>query len=408
MAGRLLNTSPGEQSHNARLAARLSRFGRLLRALGLPVGTDRVLASFQLVTTTQFREPQDFFWSLRALFVTSREHLGLFDHAFQRFWCDTGENDVVTLDALPGSPSEAPSETSGEDGNSLEYTTLAEHSAEDDDAPPADEGLRASALEVLRQRDFESMSDTELALAKSVIAEMRLPQFDVPTRRYRPTPHGTRIDMRASMRAALRQAPGLLPLVRSRRRTRPPVLVIISDISGSMTRYSQMLLHFIHAVSTDRSRVHSFVFGTRLTNITRHIRERDLDLALTRVAQQVVDWDGGTRIGHSLHDFNKFWSRRVLSQGAVVLFISDGLDRDAGAGLEIEMQRLHRSCRHLIWLNPLLRYDRFEPKSLGMQAIIGHVDELVSAHNMASLDHLGEIISGLGRDGASKIFRGRQ
>ena len=384
-----------EHTPQAELAAKLGRFGRVLRTLGLPVGTDRVLASYQVVTQMVFREPQDFFWSLRALFVTSREQLALFDHAFQRFWCeDDGSVDADTALVSASSGDSSLSDASSQaDAQSL--GAASDSSAGLDDSP-LQEGMSASAAEVFRQRDFDAMSEAELWLAKSVVAGMRLPALEIPTRRYRQSNYGAKVDMRASLRAALRQGSGFVPLVRRCRRTRPPALVIISDISGSMTRYSRMLLHFIHAVSTDRSRVHSFVFGTRLTNITRQIRERDVDIALNRVSESVLDWDGGTRIGHSLHEFNQHWSRRVLTQGAVVIFISDGLDRDAGEGLAKEMDRLHRSCRHLIWLNPLLRYDRFEPKSLGMQAIIGHVDELRTVHNLSSLDVLGEVIVGLG------------
>jgi hypothetical protein len=176
-------------------------------------------------------------------------------------------------------------------------------------------------------------------------------------------------------------------------RRRPPPLVVICDISGSMSRYSRMLLHFLHAVTSDRDRVHSFVFGTRLTNVTRFLRHKDIDVALEKVAAAVVDWAGGTRIGACLHDFNRTWARRVLGQGAVVLFISDGLDRDNAEGLRGEMERLHRSCRRLVWLNPLLRYEGYEPKSLGAKAIMPHVDDFRTVHNLESLSQLTEVLS---------------
>jgi len=169
--------------------------------------------------------------------------------------------------------------------------------------------------------------------------------------------------------------------------------VVLCDISGSMSRYSRVFLHFMHSITNDRDRVFTFVFGTRLTNITRYLRYRDVDLALDRVAEAVIDWSGGTRIGHSIAEFNQLWSRRVLGQGAVVLLITDGLDRDAGTGLAHEMDRLHRSCRRLIWLNPLLRYEGFEPRSLGMKAMLPYVDEFRPVHNLASLEALVEVIS---------------
>jgi hypothetical protein len=198
--------------------------------------------------------------------------------------------------------------------------------------------------------------------------------------------------MRATLRAALRSG-GLIELKRRSPRRRPPPLVVLCDISGSMSRYSRVFLHFMHSVTNDRDRVFTFVFGTRLTNITRFLRYRDVDVALDKVAEAVADWSGGTRIGQCVREFNRFWSRRVLGQGAIVLMITDGLDRDAGTGLAPEMDRLHRSCRKLIWLNPLLRYEGFEPRSLGMKAMLPYVDEFRPVHNLESLESLVDVIS---------------
>jgi len=180
--------------------------------------------------------------------------------------------------------------------------------------------------------------------------------------------------------------------MKRKRRTRHPPLVIICDISGSMERYSRMMLHFMHAITNDRDRVHTFLFGTRLTNVTRYLRYKDVDAALEKVGEAVVDWSGGTRIGHSVHEFNQNWSRRVLTQGAVTVLISDGLDRDEGTGLAKEMERLHKSCRRLIWLNPLLRYEGFEPKSVGIRAILPHVDEFRTIHNLDSMRDLTRVL----------------
>ena len=169
--------------------------------------------------------------------------------------------------------------------------------------------------------------------------------------------------------------------------------MILADISGSMDRYSRMLVHFMHAITNDRDRVHSFVFGTRLTNITRQLRYRDVDIALAKVGDLVEDWSGGTRIGHCLDDFNRNWSRRVLGQGAIVLLITDGLDRDAGEGLDAAMERLQKSCRRLIWLNPLMRYDGYAPSATGARAIVKHVDDFRTVHNLASLEDLGAALA---------------
>ncbi len=256
-----------------------------------------------------------------------------------------------------------------------------------------DAALTWSANEVLSKKDFEKMSAEEIRRALAAIRRMRLPIMEVPTRRYRADPIGERIDMRRTMRAALRSGTDRIPLMKRKRRMRHPPLVVICDISGSMERYSRMLIHFMHAVTNDRDRVHTFLFGTRLTNVARYLRYKDIDAALEKVGDAVEDWAGGTRIGHCLVGFNKDWSRRVLGQGAVVLLISDGLDRDEGTGLAAEVERLHKSCRRLIWLNPLLRYAAFEPKSAGIRAILPHVDEFRPIHNLESLGELTKILS---------------
>lgn len=220
--------------------------------------------------------------------------------------------------------------------------------------------------------------------------KLRLPIPDAPTRRFRTAPTGERIDMRATLRAMVRT--GAIDLRHRRRVHKHPPLVVLCDISGSMGVYARMLLHFLHAITNDRDRVHTFLFGTRLTNVTREMAHRDPDEALARVSRAAEDWSGGTRIGQVLHTFNRLWSRRVLGQGATVLLITDGLDRDGGAGLPEEMERLHRSCRRLIWLNPLLRFDAFEPKSAGIRAMLPHVDDFRPVH---SLDSLAQLVAAL-------------
>ena len=285
-------------------------------------------------------------------------------------------------------------------GSALAERFIAQNALENPDAQESDMevGLSASSREQLSLKDFEKMSAEEIDQARKAMETIVFPKPNLSTRRFERTPKGERIDVQASLRVALRSGSGLLPLVRKRRRLRSASLVVISDISGSMSRYSRMLLHFIHALSTDRDRVYSFVFGTRLTNITRQIRTRNVDKSLEQVADVVEDWSGGTRIGQSLHEFNKHWSRRVLSQGAIVLLITDGLDRDAGEGLDREMDRLQRSCRRLIWLNPLLRYERFEPRSLGMKAMLPYADEFKTVHNLKSLVDLSVVIADAGTD----------
>jgi hypothetical protein len=258
----------------------------------------------------------------------------------------------------------------------------------------SDAAFTVSERELLQRADFDTMTTAELAQAKKMIAQLRLPIPAVRTRRLTPDPHGRLVDMRASLRASLRAGADVIPLRRRSHARRHPPLVVLCDISGSMKRYSRMFLHFLHAVTNDRDRVHTFVFGTRLTNITRHLRHRDVDLALNGVTQAVADWSGGTRIGASLREFNLRWSRRLLGQNAVVLLITDGLDRELGDDLGAQMDRLHKSSKKVIWLNPLLRFDGFEPRPAGVRAMLPHVDAFLPAHNIASLLDVGAALTG--------------
>jgi uncharacterized protein with von Willebrand factor type A (vWA) domain len=238
------------------------------------------------------------------------------------------------------------------------------------------------------------MTRVELNAVKKLIARLRLPLPAMPARRTHPSPRGRRVDLRATLRRMTGAAGPLAPLAMRERTRRTPPLVVLCDISGSMERYARMLLHFVHAITNDRHRVHTLVFGTRLTNITRHLRHRDVDVALARVTAAVDDWSGGTRIGESLHVFNQRWSRRVLGQNAIVLLISDGLDADAGAGLAMPMERLAKSARRVIWLNPLLRYADFEARPAGIRAMLPWVDDFRPVHNLASLEALAEALAG--------------
>jgi len=399
---------PG-QDHGGRLVANIMHFARALRAAGLPIGPGRVIEAVRAVETAGIGNRDDFYWTLHAVFVNRRDQRELFDQCFHVFWRDPRLLERMLALLLPSLDGvREPDDQSalsrrlrdalsaGDGGNKRE--TLEEDKIEIDAA------LTSSDRELLAKRDFEQMSADEEARAKRVIARLGLPILDVATRRHAPDPHGPRIDMRASLRAAMRSGSGIIPLrLRAPRRRHPP-LVVLCDISGSMSRYSRLFLHFMHAITNDRDRVHTFLFGTRLTNVTRLLRHRDVDLALKAVGEAVEDWDGGTRIGACLRRFNLSWSRRVLGQGAVVLFVSDGLDREAGAGLGREIERLHKSCRRLIWLNPLLRYAGFEPKSLGVRAILPHVDEFRPVHDLESLDDLARALA---RPGERKLEGGR-
>jgi uncharacterized protein with von Willebrand factor type A (vWA) domain len=378
------------------LLANLMHFARTLRAAGLPVGPGKVIDAVAAVRTVGITDRRDFYWTLHAVFVNRPDQRLIFDQAFHVFWRNPDLLKKMMGLVLPEMRIEGEENQAATMARRLAealHPSQGQDSGENEEPDTElDAAMTFSDREQLRGMDFEKMSLEELARAKTAIAKLRLPVEDVPTRRFAPDRHGARADLRATMRAALRSG-GLIELKRRSPRWRPPPLVVLCDISGSMSRYSRIFLHFMHSVTNDRDRVHTFVFGTRLTNITRDLRHRDVDLALDRVAEAVVDWSGGTRIGHCLAEFNRLWSRRLLGQGALVLLITDGLDRDTGAGLAHEMDRLHRSCRRLIWLNPLLRYEGFEPRSLGMRAMMPHVDEFRPVHNLESLETLIEVLS---------------
>jgi uncharacterized protein len=387
--------SPAASQTDGRLIANLMHFGRTLRAAGLPVGPGKVLDAVAAVEAVGVTNRSDFYWALHSVFVNRADQRVLFDQAFHVFWRNPELLKKMLALVLPQMNVELPQDQGTEMlrrlAEALHPNQQAKQSEESE--LEIDAAMTFSDKEQLRTMDFEKMSLEELARAKAAIARLRLPVNDIPTRRYARDPRGARADMRATLRAALRSG-GLIELKRRSPRRRPPPLVVLCDISGSMSRYSRVFLHFMHSVTNDRDRVFTFVFGTRLTNITRFLRYKDVDLALDKVAEAVEDWSGGTRIGHAIGEFNRLWSRRVLGQGAVVLLITDGLDRDAGTGLAHQMDRLHRSCRQLIWLNPLLRYEGFEPRSLGMKAMLPYVDEFRPVHNLESLETLIDVISG--------------
>jgi uncharacterized protein with von Willebrand factor type A (vWA) domain len=379
------------------LAPNLLAFGRLLRRAGLPLGPAEILAGAAALQAVEIGDKAQVQAALRATMVHRHEHFLVFDHAFSLFWRDpeAGRHAaaMALLDGFKEPPPKPPAAS----------RRLAEAMQGDRPPPPKppepkeeqqlDITFTASEREKLQAMDFEAMSAEEIARAKEEIRKLVLPLEDRPTRRFRADPAGPVADLRLTVRESLRSGGEILAIAKRRRVVRPPPLVVLCDISGSMTRYAQVLLHFLHAVTNDRDRVHVFLFGTRLSNVTRQLRARDPEAAFEMVAKAVPDWSGGTRIGESLARFNRLWSRRVLGQGAVVLLITDGLDRDGAAGLAENTERLRKSCRRLVWLNPLLRYAGFQPKSQGIRAMLPHVDEFRPVHNLASLRELVAALS---------------
>ncbi len=373
-----------------KLANNIVHFARTLRTAGLRVGPGQVLRAIEAVEAAGLKKRDDFYWTLHSVFVNRRDQREIFDQAFHVYWRNPRLLEKMMEMLLPQISVPEDAAKKKEISRRLQDALSpgkGEAPKSDDNEPPEVEleaTFTVSDREVLQHRDFEQMTQAEIDQALKAIARLRLPLPERRTRRHVAARRGPRVDFRASLRRALRPE-GLIELRKRTPRMRPPPLVILCDISGSMARYTRMFLHFMHAITNDRDRVFCFTFGTRLSNVTRSLRYRDVDIALAKASQQVEDWSGGTRIGQALHEFNNKWSRRVLGQGAVVLLITDGLDREGAAGLDEEMERLHKSCSRLIWLNPLLRYGAYEPKSQGNKAMLPHVDEFRPVHNLESL-----------------------
>src|SRR3954454_19670310 len=380
----------------SRLAANVMHFARLQRRAGLPVGPAETIAAQEALTRIDLASRTQARTALRAVMVHRHKHQEVFDHAFALFWRDPFAAEqaaaMALLDAQKEKKPDRPPPAARRVAEAFASKSNAPPKPKDE-PPHIDMTMTMSEQERRQQMDFESMSAEEIARAKQEIRRLVLPLDLRRTRRLRADPTGPVTDLRRTIRTSLRQGGEILTIARNRRVTRPPPLVVLCDISGSMARYAQVLLHFLHAVTNDRDRVHAFLFGTRLSNVTRQLRARDPEVAFQMVSHIVPDWSGGTRIGESIELFNRLWSRRVLGQGAVVLLITDGLDRDSAYGLAENMDRLHRSCTRLIWLNPLLRWSGFEPKSQGIRAMLPHVDEFRPVHNLASLRSLIDLLS---------------
>jgi len=379
-----------------RLAENILYFARALRAAGIPVGPGSVLDALQAVDTARVGSRDDFYWTLHAVFVKRHEHTILFDQAFRIFFRKRAYIEKLIASMLPQqAPLQQPQipAPGAQRVQEALFQGLGELEQKKSEVE-IDARLTVSDREVLQKRDFAQMSADEIAAARQAIARLRLPLDELRTRRLAPNRRGHIIDIRRTLRASMKAGGAVIDLKYLGPKTKAPPIVVLLDISGSMSQYTRLFLHFLHAVTDARKRVTTFLFGTRLTNVTRALREKDPDEALAACTADVTDWSGGTRIATSLHDFNRKWARRV-SQGAVVLLITDGLERDGDDTLTFEIDRLHRSCRRLIWLNPLLRFEGFEAKAKGVKAMLPHVDELWPIHNLESMSELVRALSAL-------------
>ncbi|MGR3635230.1 MAG: vWA domain-containing protein [Shimia sp.] len=389
-----------------KLTQNITWFARALRKAGLPIGPGRVIDAIRAVEAAGFTSKQDFFWTLHACFVSRPEHRTVFAQVFRLYWRDPRYLEHMMAMMLPAVRG-VQEERAGQAGEKRAAEALLdganrdmpqdENASEEGTEIEIDASLTISTEEKLRTLDFEQMSTEEIAQAKRMLSRMKLPVQPIKSRRTKANPLGNRPDWQATMRNSMRQGGELQLLAKKSPRIRWPNLVVICDISGSMSQYSRMVLHFLHAVANTKgagwAKVYGFTFGTRLTNISRHLATRDVDTALAAAGAEAQDWEGGTRIGECLHDFNRDWSRRVMGQGAVVLLISDGLDRGDPEALAKEMQRLQLSAKRLIWLNPLLRWEGFAAKAQGIKAMLPHVDSFRAGHSIATLEELAEVIS---------------
>ena len=398
---------PLEIPDNPKLAQNIIHFGRALRRAGLPIGPGRVIDAIDAVKAAGFTNQQDFYWTLHACFVNRPEHRAVFAQIFRLYWRDPRYLEhmmSMMLPAVRGVQEERAAQAAEKraaeallDGMQPDMPKPEEDEENEETMVEVDASFTASTKERLKTLDFEQMSTAEIAAAKRMLSRLTLPVKPIASRRTKASHLMARVDPARTLRAAMRQGGEFDGLRFKKQRIRWPNLIVLCDISGSMSQYSRMVLHFLHAVANQKgagwAKVHAFTCGTRLTNISRHLANKDVDAALAAAGSEAQDWEGGTRIAACLHDFNRDWSRRVMGQGAVVLLITDGLDRDDEYDLSREMQRLQLSAKRLIWLNPLLRWDGFAPRAGGITAMLPYVDSFRASHSVASLEDLANVIS---------------
>ncbi len=391
--------TPAAPASDGRLVENIVHFARALRKAGVKVGTAQVETAIRAVEAAGFSRRVDFYHILRATLITRSDHLEVYHQVFSMFWRDPEFLRSLMHMLTPLVPDTAPAPEAGAAQRRADEALgkqKTQPKKEPDTEITREALLTWSGKEVIKRKDFEQMSAEELAEAERAVRSLALPVAPLRTRRTRPDPHGPRADMRATLRAANRRGGELQAVARKAPRTRPPDLVALCDISGSMSVYSRMILRYLHAIThapvRSWGRVHGFTFGTALTNVTRSLRLSDPDMALRAMGHEATDWEGGTRIGPALERFNKEWSRRVLGPGAVVLLITDGLERGDLNLLDQEAARLGRSARRFVWLNPLLRWDGFAPRAGGVATLLNHVSSFHGCHSLDSLEGLSEAL----------------
>ena len=402
---RLSSDEPTIIAFQPKLDQNIMLFVRLLRRIGLSVGPASMLDAVEAALLVGVHNKSLFYHALASCLIKRPEDQALFKQAFNLFWKNPKFMERVRDLLLPQIKVPGVDIDDREDMLRRLSDALADPPPEkdgDDTKIEIDSSATASDRVVSQTKDFAMMSADEMQAALSAIKKLApyLPRRR--SRRWQECTNVGQVAIRAALRAASRQSGLVLPKFQSRK-TKARPLVILCDVSGSMDQYSRILLHFIHSLTQNHPTVHSFLFGTHLTNITRLMRYRDVDEAVHAVSKQVDDWSGGTLIGHNLQRFNREWSRRVMAEGASVIIITDGLDCGPNEytsvlqKLDFEIDRLHKSAHSLIWLNPLLRFDGFEPKSQSIRTMLPHVDHFLPMHSLQSMYDLANTLQASGR-----------
>ncbi len=369
------------------LAKNIIYFCNILRSRGVPIGIDRSLDVIKSLSLDSFKNSNHFYWTLASILIYRAEHMKVFEKVFEEFWYQP--NHPLTPKKKE-EPKKSPNKESRKNDDLLSYadTPLPENTTPVTKNQPSKTPLLSSKIESLTKKDFNSMSPNEIAMARELITKIKFPLKPQPTRRWKISPSGKKLDLKQTIQKSLKNSGQLVNWRYKSRRLLYPSLVLLCDVSGSMKNYSRVLLHFLHVITHQIPDVSSFLFGTQLTNITPQLRKKEINLALQGISSLNIDWGTGTRIGFALKEFNLQWSRRLLTRNAMVILITDGLDSDAGQHLDNVMKRLKKSCKKLVWLNPLLRYANFKPITTGASTIILYTDLLLPIHNLESLQDL--------------------
>ena len=371
-------------------------FARLLRASGISLSSDSILEAIESIKLVGVENKKSFFYALQTCLIKRPEDMKIFAQAFSLFWQNPKFRDRIRELLLPQTRMQGAEEEKEELAKRIQDTLSTPENSKsrvvEEETLLIDTSGTASDNQLFKDKDFEMMSKDELQMASQSIKELLIKIPRRPFRRSENSSLGKQVSTRESLREAKRNFGSVLPKLVKKKEVSRPVIVLL-DISGSMENYSRMMIHFVHNLMQRHKKVHAFLFGTKLTNISFHIKNRDIDVALKEISKATNDWAGGTRIRDSIFTFNKKWVRRVSSSNSIVFLITDGLDRDHRTDLFNQMERLQKSCYKLVWLNPLLRFKDFLPKSISIKRILLNVDAFLPIHSIESMQNLTSLIS---------------